>query len=592
MSTNTLSARIPEAHRPMRRHQWLFIALLTCLMLCTSGMALGATADMRLLIDVSGSMRQNDPNNLRVPALRLVNELLPGGARAGIWTFAEDVETLVEPALVDEAWKTRARNALGRIHSRGQLTDIERALDAASADWSAPDPEHERHIVLLTDGLVDVSKNAAEDTASRARIAGEQVERLKDLDAKVHVIALSDSVDTELMQILSERTGGWMETPRDADTLQRVFLHMLEQSAAPATLPLDGNRFSVDDQVSEFTVLAFREAQGTTRLVSPTNRLISAADPGEGVQWRAESAYDLVTVSEPAAGEWELLGAEDPDNRVAIITDLGIRAAAVPGSLYSGDTLNLEVWLTSDGQPVVRADLLQLLTGRAQLTPVDHDANALALELALDADTQRFTGAIKANALTPGLYELNLVLDGTTFQRQMQKRVRVVKAPVSVTYDAQPPASDGGTARLRIIINAEPEQIDPDSLFGYVRIQRPDENLTLVELGPLRELPMLYEVAVDLAGTYAVNTRLAVRTRTGRSIMLEPLPERFQFNIAPPENAQEQPDAPDPGAFSWLELTLYVLGSNAVLGLLMGLIWWLRGPHRRPRPHMDTGDKQ
>jgi hypothetical protein len=49
--------------------------------------ATDSKADIRVLIDVYGSMKQNDPNNLRQPALRLLTGLLPTGSKAGIWTF-------------------------------------------------------------------------------------------------------------------------------------------------------------------------------------------------------------------------------------------------------------------------------------------------------------------------------------------------------------------------------------------------------------------------------------------------------------------------------------------------------------------------
>lgn len=44
-------------------------------------------ADIRVLIDVSGSMRQNDPQNLRRPALRMLVGLVQPGTHAGVWTF-------------------------------------------------------------------------------------------------------------------------------------------------------------------------------------------------------------------------------------------------------------------------------------------------------------------------------------------------------------------------------------------------------------------------------------------------------------------------------------------------------------------------
>ncbi|MFT7258137.1 MAG: hypothetical protein ACI8VR_003204, partial [Candidatus Azotimanducaceae bacterium] len=38
---------------------------------------------MRLLIDVSGSMEQNDPQNLRIPAVNLLLKMAPTEATVG-----------------------------------------------------------------------------------------------------------------------------------------------------------------------------------------------------------------------------------------------------------------------------------------------------------------------------------------------------------------------------------------------------------------------------------------------------------------------------------------------------------------------------
>ena len=40
--------------------------------------------DLRVLVDVSGSMKQNDPAYLRQPALRLLTNLLPKKSQAGV----------------------------------------------------------------------------------------------------------------------------------------------------------------------------------------------------------------------------------------------------------------------------------------------------------------------------------------------------------------------------------------------------------------------------------------------------------------------------------------------------------------------------
>ena len=52
-------------------------------------LASSVQGDVRVLIDISGSMKKNDPNNLRIPAVNLLTEIIPDGARAGVWTFGQ-----------------------------------------------------------------------------------------------------------------------------------------------------------------------------------------------------------------------------------------------------------------------------------------------------------------------------------------------------------------------------------------------------------------------------------------------------------------------------------------------------------------------
>src|SRR5690606_4610645 len=82
------------------------------------------TPEVRLLVDISGSMKQNDPHNLRRPALSLVARMLPVGSRAGVWTFGRLVNALVPLAPVDDRWRARAGSQMDQIRSVALFTNI------------------------------------------------------------------------------------------------------------------------------------------------------------------------------------------------------------------------------------------------------------------------------------------------------------------------------------------------------------------------------------------------------------------------------------------------------------------------------------
>jgi uncharacterized protein with von Willebrand factor type A (vWA) domain len=60
--------------------------------------------DVRVLVDVSGSMKKADPKSVRGPATALLAALLPDQSRGGIWLFGSVVRELVPYGPVDARW--------------------------------------------------------------------------------------------------------------------------------------------------------------------------------------------------------------------------------------------------------------------------------------------------------------------------------------------------------------------------------------------------------------------------------------------------------------------------------------------------------
>lgn len=387
-------------------------------------------ADVRVLIDISGSMRQNDPANLRRPALRMLAGLMQPGTRAGVWTFARWVNNLVPVAEVDAAWKKRVVALSEQIASPGQFTNIEEVLDKASNDWSGPATTHSRHLLLLTDGMVDVSKDAAENARSRERILEDVLPRLREAGVRVHTVALSAEADHELMRRLAAETGGYYRQVTLAEDLQRVFLHMFETVGTPDAVPLQDNRFVVDGSISEATVLVFsRPGSPAVVLRSPAGAEYTDSDLPAGVAWYRDQGYDLITLGAPEKGEWSLQADLDPDNRVMVVTDLKLQVSEVPAHLAVDERLRVEAYLSNRGEVVERQAFLRLLEVRAEATAGDGSVSQLALnDRGEGADERgadgRYAGQLSLAAAHDEV-ELLLSIESPTFMRQKRLRLAV-----------------------------------------------------------------------------------------------------------------------------------------------------------------------
>ncbi|HHJ80298.1 MAG TPA: VWA domain-containing protein, partial [Candidatus Tenderia electrophaga] len=320
-------------------------------------------SDVRVLIDMSGSMKKNDPNNLRVPALQLITQLIPEGQRSGVWTFGQYVNMMVKQGEVDAAWKDRAYQLAKEINSKGLFTNIEAVLEKSTWDWTRPDDKSNRSIILLTDGVVDISKDAGKNAESRRRILTDILPRLKQAGVTIHTIALSDDADKAFLRQLSSATEGWNEIAKDTSRLERVFLKMFEKAVPVETLPMTGNKILVDDSIKELTLLVFRkDGAETTSLLSPKGEAFDQHSKQKSLRWRHEARYDLITINKPMAGEWTVDAELDPDNRVMVVTDLKVRASRLPNLMLAEDVVAFYVELAEKGKTIRKPEFLDFVS--------------------------------------------------------------------------------------------------------------------------------------------------------------------------------------------------------------------------------------
>lgn len=392
--------------------------------LYTIGAHGAAPGDIRLLIDISGSMRINDPLNLRVPAVNLLVKMAPAGATVGVWTFGQSVNALVPHQQVDDAWKTRALQKTATISSNGLYTNIGGVLDELLLGQPAG------AAILLTDGVVDIGKDPLVNAAERQRILNDLLPKLIAQGTLVHAVALSDKADSELLEQLARATGGVFEIAASSADLTRIFLRLFDDAVHQDRLPMTENVFLVDSSVEEFTLLAFRGAgEVPVQLRSPDNAFYLAADHPAFISWYEDKGFDLITVRQPLEGGWRLFADEKTDNRVTVLSDLQLQVSNLHNTIYMGDVPELTVAFSQQDQPLVEADFLALLD--VQLIALDPQGTRLAKRLT-DPVGGIYRSPLDVLQL-PGHYEIKVSVDGITFQREYVQTIEY-SAPVSVDY--------------------------------------------------------------------------------------------------------------------------------------------------------------
>lgn len=508
------------------------------------------SSDIRVLIDVSGSMKKNDPKNLRLPALRLLVGLLPPDASTAVWNFGTKAEPIVALGLANEKWKKNARQASKKIHSRDLFTNIGAALEAAIADWGkTPSKLNQRSIILLTDGMIDISKDKTKNALERSRILNKLLPEIQQTGASIHTIALSKNADHEFLQQLSAKTDGGFEQTDNAEQLERIFLRLFEKTTKPDTVPLVDNKFLVDESILELTLLVFKPQNARpTEVIEPDQTQYQKINSPDYAKWQSEKNYDLITITRPKVGEWSINAQTDPDNRVLVVTNLQIQTNRIPNNLYIGETLNVGLFMTDNNKRITDDNFLQFISMSAKQKEPNKKRWFLH-DNGLRGDAEAHDGLFNVQikkTLEVGKNQFTFQASTDTLQREINYSVIIHDTQLINTRAEQLQKNNSNYHQILVTPNIEfvnPRTMKMSALLvegDLIDNEDSAQTITLQQANP-KVLEWSYESdKLDPAKDYHVIIHMLTKTRTGRPIDYTSQP--IQLNLPKFDNLLLSPD--------------------------------------------------
>jgi uncharacterized protein (TIGR03503 family) len=225
-----------------------------------------------------------------------------------------------------------------------------------------------------------------------------------------------------------------------------IFLRAFDQSIASDQVPLEGNTFSIDASIKEFTVLIFRKpGSSSSKLKTPSGSVISKDEPGL-TKWYTDTLYDLITVTAPDVGDWILDADLDPDNRVTIVSDMELNLRGLPNNIIQGQKVALDFFLADNTGPIREASLLALLDIDFEQIILSQPPKVLRAKVTSHTQGKVRTpedgiySAKLSKTLVNGEHQFTVSVDGKTFKREQTKRARVfaqVMEPTVVNQTTQ-----------------------------------------------------------------------------------------------------------------------------------------------------------
>lgn len=489
--------------------------------------------DIRILVDVSGSMKKTDPLNLRVPALQVLTQLLPKGAQAGVWEFAEDTEMVVAHGAINDAWRQQALAAAADIRSDGQFTDIGGALQAAAFGAQAQASERKLHVILLTDGMVDVAKNEVVNIRARNELLQHTTQAYVDAGALVHAIGLSHAADEKTLSDIARRTDGLFAVAENADQLLDIFLRALDNSVLTQQAPVASDRqsFVVNGGAQSITVVVEKNGDDEVSLQSPDGEVINSSSKQKQVEWQESSTHDVVTVQEPEQGTWTVASAEAEVTRVNVQGQLRMDLRLPSNNLYLGQVSEFSVVLADDKGAITDAQLLSEFA--LQLSLFDESNQLVWRE---DMGVSQASTQVPMPAMSElGLYRLQAQLTHGDQVQQVERSLRV-HPPVDYRITQQ---QIGNAIQYQVIVEPIFKQLDLDKSHVTASGKRADGT------GLQKAVPLAIEQWqakwLETEALSALGLRLEGRTLQGTTIIYAV--DEAQVKVLTPKQVAQQEKA-------------------------------------------------
>lgn len=231
------SRRLPAARLAPLRLAFTAACCLAALALSLPAQSAVPT-DVILVLDNSGSMRENDPEFLAKSAVSKFVSALGAETRAGIVIFDQKVNYAVPLTELIVTSRGAIQRSLENIDYRGQFTDSPAAIERAIYELKTNAREDvAKVIIFMTDGIVDTGK--PEVDAEKTRWMREDLAAdAADSGIKVFAIAFTQNADFMLIQSLAKQTGGAYFRALAPEDLAKVFVDVNDILEAPPPEPI------------------------------------------------------------------------------------------------------------------------------------------------------------------------------------------------------------------------------------------------------------------------------------------------------------------------------------------------------------------
>lgn len=330
-------------------------------------------------------------------------------------------------------------------------------------------------------------------------------------------------------------------------------VELLKRNGKENEIPLLDNRFRVDSQIKEITLLFFRKP-GTPAviLVRPDGAKYFAINSVKdtNIEWFDEISYDLVVIKNPMPGPWQVIGSISPDSRIVVLGEISLETTPLPPLVFRGETIKITGQILNDGEPInanLFSDVVSLNVDFVSTNNEDYaNFGAGTLQVTSFKDNGRgfderpkdgvFTGEFKldfpAGEWTPELYITTPLLQ----RRVVNTPIIVLEPPFK--YDIA--LADDINNEHKLTITIDNQIVKPETIIFQGKIYYPNNEEQMFTIEPKESDSRELIIKNYDWGRYSVELSVFGTNKNGREFMAT-LPT-YKFEIARPIEAVPEID--------------------------------------------------
>nr|WP_246239938.1 TIGR03503 family protein [Pseudoalteromonas caenipelagi] len=367
---------------------------------------------------------------------------------------------------------------------------------------------------------------------------------------------------------------------------------VLERDGVSNEVPLLDNRFRIDHKVDKISLLFFRKpGSPAVVLVQPDGSKIYATHAlrDDTLQWYDEVSFDLIVISNPTPGPWQVIGNIQPDSRVMVVGEIELKVEPLPPLIFRGETLKVTGRVTNDGAPIDIGYFREVVTLVVDFVSTNNDAydnfGAGTQSVTEFKDDGREFDERPMDGIFTGEFQLTFPAGEWRpefhIETPLMKR-KVVAKPIIIAeppFDYELTISESEEFDHELMIKIDNQTVKPESVIFQGKIFYPNGEEQPFTIDPKTRLHRTLPIKNYDWGRYSVEISAFGENINGREFMAT-LPI-YKFEIERPiEKVPElavpiqtvlipEPE-PEPEVNTTMVVSVIVLGNLFIL-----LIGWL-----------------